>query len=94
MSLQVPGSGVQSPRLDPEVCIREAIRKYYVFIHKVDNLREDIGRLGNIDEQTRMMVLDQLDDIESESQREGRLVWEVGGMHCTCVCSGFGDLVY
>ena len=85
MSLQVPGSGVPSPRLDPEVCIREAIRKYYVFIHKVDNLREDIGRLGNIDEQTRMMVLDQLDDIESESQREGWLVCV-----CVCVCVGGG----
>lgn len=77
MSLQVPGSGEQPPRLDPEACIREAIRKYYVFIHKVDTLREEIGQLGNINEQKRLMVLDQLDEIESESQcrggRDGRL---------------------
>lgn len=89
MSLQVPGSGEQPPRLDPEACIREAIWKYYVFIHKVDTLREEIGQLGNINEQARLKVLNQLDDIESESQWKGRL-----GMYCTCVCGGFGDLDY
>ena len=91
MSLQVPtgGGGVQPHRLDSdEICIREAIRKYYVFIHRVDTLRDEIGQLGNIDEQTRLRVLDQLDDIESElhSVREG-------GVASICtVATGFGDL--
>ena len=92
MSLQVPsgGGGIQPHRLDSdEICIREAIRKYYVFIHKVDTLRDEIGQLGNIDEQTRLRVLDQLDDIESELQCEGGE--ERGGkgcfhIHCTYVC--------
>lgn len=87
MSLRVPtgGGGVQPHRQDSdEVCIREAICKYYVFIHKVDTLRDEIGQLGNIDEQTRLRVLDQLDDIESELQCQG----ERGRkgcfhMHCT-----------
>ena len=97
MSLQVPtgGGGVQPHRLDSdEICIREAIRKYYVFIHRVDTLRDEIGQLGNIDEQTRLRVLDQLDDIESElhsvkKERGGR----EGGIASICtVPTGFGDL--
>lgn len=71
MSLQVPvgGGGVptQPHHLDSdEICIQETIGKFYIFLQKLVALKSEIEHLGDIDEHTRVRVLDQLDDIESE----------------------------
>jgi len=71
MSLQVPVSGggvpTQPHQLDSdEICIQETIGKFYIFLQKLVALKNEIERLGDIDEHTRVRVLDQLDDIESE----------------------------
>ena len=49
-----------------EICIQETIGKFYIFFQKLVTLKSEIERLGDIVEHTRVRVLDQLDDIESE----------------------------
>lgn len=95
MSLQVPvgggGGPTQPHHLDSdEICIQETIGKFYIFFQKLVTLKSEIERLGDIDEHTRVRVLDQLDDIESE-YCECERVREF--LSCICACMGCSILI-
>lgn len=53
--------------MDSEVgCIQEALAQFYSFFGTMQNLKNDIEMLGDLDDVTRNRIMYQLDSIESK----------------------------